>query len=495
MAVRLDRLFLLSALAVMAMVFPWLNTLATGPSTMVVSVLVAWAAAALLMLFWPKIQPGTVGAAWLLAALFSSLIGLSQFFGVEQYFQPWMSSSPNGEVFGNLRQRNQFASLINIGLLALLWWMQGDRIQSSRYSGTYQVASTVAAVLLMAGNAASASRTGLLQLGLIAVLAVYWGMWRRPHQRNVLIAALLGYGVAAFALPMLAGNSVGILSRFREIEPSCVGRTTLWRNVMALIAQRPWQGWGWGELDYAHFMTLVSGSRFCGLVDNAHNLPLHLAAELGVPVALLICGTVAWLTWRAKPWREIHPIRQMAWGVLVVIALHSMLEYPLWYGPFQMALGLSLGLLWWVRPDSILTPSASRIRWQQCLAAALLAVIAYAAWDYHRISQIYLAPAQRSDLHQTDTLEKIRGSWLFRDQVLFAEFTLTPLTRDNAAQLNAMAHEMLHFSPEAPVVEKLIESALILGRDDEAHFFMTRYRVAYPKAYEHWLGEGTSAVK
>jgi hypothetical protein len=29
-----------------------------------------------------------------------------------------------------------------------------------------------------------------------------------------------------------------------------------------------------------------------------------------------------------------------------VIVLHSLLEYPLWYGPFQMALGICLGLLW-----------------------------------------------------------------------------------------------------------------------------------------------------
>jgi len=174
-----------------------------------------------------------------------------------------------------------------------------------------------------------------------------------------------------------------------------------------------------------------------------------------------------------------------------------MLEYPLWYGQFQLAAILSL-LLLWRRPQTA-SQGGSVVRCPgylaHGLAAALLVAVAYAGWDYHRISQIYLPAEMRSSAYRENTLEKIRKSWLFRDQVLFAEFTLTPLTRDNAAQLNAMAHEMLHFSPEAPVVEKLIESALMLGRDDEAHFFMARYRVAYPKAYEHWLGEGTSAVK
>ena len=35
----------------------------------------------------------------------------------------------------------------------------------------------------------------------------------------------------------------------------------------------------------------------------------------------------------------------VAWSVLALILMHSLVEYPLWYGPFQMAFGLALGLL------------------------------------------------------------------------------------------------------------------------------------------------------
>ena len=118
--------------------------------------------------------------------------------------------------------------------------------------------------------------------------------------------------------------------------------------------------------------------------------------------------------------------------------------------------------------------------------------IAYAAWDYHRISQIYLDPAQRSDGYRTDTLAKIQGSWLFRNQVRFAELTTTPVTRENAMQINAMAHEVLHFSPEARVVEKLIDSAVLLDRQAEVRFFSARYRAAYPREYENWLNTGST---
>lgn len=432
---------------------------------------------------WQK----TVAFAWLLAALLSSVIGLCQFLGVEQYFYPWMSAAAQGEAFGNLRQRNQFASLCNMGLAAPLYWA----LQCQSSAGRRMSALLLTAALLALGNAVSSSRTGLLGLITLLGIASYWGWWRQLPARSVLAVVVLVYGLATLFLAQLPGHEGegrGIFSRFQNFGPGCDSRLILWRNMMHLVNLHLWGGWGWGELDYAHFITAYDDPRHCELLDNAHNLPLHLAVELGPPAALLICGAAAWLVWRARPWHETEPTRQMAWMVLAVILLHSMLEYPLWYGPFQMAFGLSLRLLWRGRQPSApdVSGTAGLGKGRRMLAVALLCITAYAAWDYHRISQIYLPPEQRSPAYRDNTLEKIRGSWLFREQVLFAEFTLTPLTRDNAGQLNAMAHELLHFSPEARVVEKLIESALLQGHEAEARFFMARYRAAYPQEYARW---------
>ena len=196
-----------------------------------------------------------------------------------------------------------------------------------------------------------------------------------------------------------------------------------------------------------------------------------MAVELGIPAALLICGGALWLAWRAKPWREKDAARQLAWGVLAVILLHSMLEYPLWYGPFQMAFGLCLWLLWRTRAGT-----AGLV----LVAIALMAAIAYAAWDYRRVSQIYLKPAKRAAAYRDDTLNKITNSWLFQNPVRFAELTTTPLTAENAPRLNALALHLLHFSPEQSVIEKLIESAVLMGKKTEAQFYIQRYRAAFP---------------
>jgi hypothetical protein len=72
---------------------------------------------------------------------------------------------------------------------------------------------------------------------------------------------------------------------------------------------------------------------------------------------------------------------------------------------------------------------------------------------------------------------------LFARQVQFAELTMARLTPDNAAYFNAMAHRLLRFSPEPRVVEKIIDSALLLGRADEAQLYLDRLEAAYPAAY------------
>ena len=421
-----------------------------------------------------------------------------QYFGAATDFSPWINQTRYGEAFANLRQRNQFATLTNISLSALIWLMVQNakpQPESKKSTGTTIFFGCVAASVLMVGNAVSSSRTGLFELVLLCVLFGLWVQWQYRGVRWVLVCAVLAYGLAAFALPYLAGldpASHGVFARLGQDE-ACGSRMVLWSNVLHLIAQKPLLGWGWGELDYAHFITLYNEPRFCDILDNAHNLPLHLAVELGVPVALLICGGFTWWVLRQKPWAERDLTRQMGWAVIAVILLHSMLEYPLWYGPFQMAFGLCILLLWRQKqPAEAKNSPNNALNWplahilQAQAALILIAFIGYAAWDYHRISQIYLEPESRSAAYRDDTLNKIRGSWLFADQVQFAELLTTPLTPANAEWTMRTAKQLLHYSPEPRVVEKLIESAVLLGEDDDALGYLARYKAAFPKEHVVW---------
>ncbi len=477
------------------LVLPWLSPYTAGPTPNVWPWLISALCAVIVWLLRHRLSVRLIAASWVLAAGISAAIGLLQYFGLAHVFGPWISQTETGEAFANLRQRNQFATLTSIGLIALLSLMalpEAGRMTAMRVPWW----ANAVAVLLALGNAASTSRTGLLQWALVLALTAWWAAAGRRQLLLFALRAVLAYALALLVLPWLLAlvtgvSSGGLLARLVE-APGCASRRVLWSNVLTLIAQKPWLGWGWGELDYAHFMTLYDGPRFCDILDNAHNLPLHLAVELGLPAAAAACVGAGWMVWRAKPWRESDPARQLAWSVLAVIMLHSMLEYPLWYGPFQIAVALCVGLLWTSAASDRacfwnIRQNKSVAQYLRALIATIMiAMVVLAGIDYRRVSQIYLPVAERSAAYRDDTLNKIRGAWLFRDQARFAELSLTALTPGNAAAMYAMARELLHYSPEPRVIEKLIESAVMLGRDDEAVQYLARYRAAFPQDHARW---------
>jgi hypothetical protein len=251
----------------------------------------------------------------------------------------------------------------------------------------------------------------------------------------------------------------------------CGARRVLWTNVLALITQHPWLGWGWGETDYAHFMTGYNSTRFCDLLDNAHDFPLHLALELGIPFAVAVIAVMVFWLLRRQPWLEQQPWRVMAWGWLLVLGMHSLLEYPLWYGPFQMTLGLAVGLLW-SEPSAEMKSSNPE---GPILVAALLFIgCLYAAWDFNRVGQIYRQAASRDAAYRDNPLGHAKQSWLFRNQAEFAELTTRDVTSENAAEVYPQALRLMHYSPEARVVQRVIDSAKHLGHEAQAEMLTER---------------------
>lgn len=432
----------------------------------------------------------TLALGWVTAGTVSAAIAWLQFSGQSAEFYPWVNLTSVGEAFGNLRQRNLFATLTSLAVLALIWLGATCKDQPGLRGGIL-----VAGLVLVVGNALSVSRTGFFQLVLILALCLTWGMHHHRALRPLLWAMLPFYAAAAIGLPALLGLDahVDLFTRLTEGAPACSSRVALWSNVLELIAQHPWSGWGWGRLDQAHYEHLYAGLRFCDILDNAHNLPLHLAVELGVPVALVLCGAAGWWCWRGRPWRDRDPLRQMAWGFVAILGLHSLLEYPLWYGPFQIALGLALGLLSQgkvasssepgdpARPAGILARHLKRL-----LPVSALGLLIAAAWDYGKVSQIYLAPEARGRWWQGDAFALAGEAWFFRAQGDFARLTLTPPLRDDAASVMASAQALIAYSPEPRVIERLIESATLAGQDELALWHLARYRAAFPAAHAQW---------
>ena len=142
------------------MALPWLWPFTSGPVAATLPYLAGVTVAAVLLLAWPARASGrdaplrAVAAGWLGAALVSGGIALLQYFDLEGPLFPWVNIAEPGQAFGNLRQPNQLASLLVIGLLSLRWWL--SRGLSNRLAAGM-------AALLLTGLAATASRVGLVE--------------------------------------------------------------------------------------------------------------------------------------------------------------------------------------------------------------------------------------------------------------------------------------------------------------------------------------------
>ena len=540
-------------LATLCLAYPWLNPFNLGPSVTVVSGLVAWWGAVGLGLCFCTLLSAREARwrvllwGWGLAAGVSALMGLFQYFDRAQLLGSWVNYAGLGQAFGNLRQRNQFATLCSMGLVLLWWGAQYARVGlatsapassglDGRSHGTaagtmrsaHDAAPPIAEVatawpsaaltmallagasLVCAASAASSSRTGFLQLLLLLGLAWCWRSSAPQRGRfyrglGIVCFMLCAYLLAALLLPIAAGVDSSVFDRMRESPQGCEGRMPLYRNVLYLISQKPLTGWGWGELDYAHFMTLyttpLAGVRFCAILDNAHNLPLQLAVELGLPLALLICALVLIVVLHHKPWAERVPQRQLAWGLLAMVGLHSLLEYPLWYGPFQVACVLCLWVLHaypaqqgsgaaGAQMPAVATtptlglPPALNLRW---LAVALLALLcAMVTWNYWRMSQLYLSAESRALAYRDDTFAKVQGSWFFGGHIDFAALSITPVNEQTAPYLLQLGEHLLHFSPETKVVEKILDAAIVLQQESKIAFYAPRFAAAFPEDYQRW---------
>jgi len=152
---------------------------------------------------------------------------------------------------------------------------------------------------------------------------------------------------------------------------------------------------------------------------------------------------------------------------------------------------LSVWLLWWVPRQAASAGGYKRFRPLAPYSYGLIAIFivaycSFVAWNYYLVSQLYLPADHRASAYREHTLQKVKSVWLYQDAVRFAELTTTPLTLENAAHLNALAKDMLHFSPEARVVEILLNSAELLGRSDEVVFYAARYAAAFAKEHAEW---------
>jgi len=389
---------LVAALALVAAGALWSTTVASLPASLGLSALGVLAGALLLAWTGANAARRADGAAvfgWfadglLLAGLVSALIAMLQVFAPEFGAAGLIARSHiAGRAIGNLRQPNLLCSLLQWALVAIVLRLERGRMPALPAWGA--AAAMVFAIEL------SGSRTGAVGLVLLAL----WGALDRRlgrSSRRMLLALPLLFALAFAAMALYgdwAHRTIGAATRLADAgnidNPNA--RLNIWANALKMIAREPWAGVGFGEFNLAWTLTAFP-DRPTAFFDHTHNLPLQLAVELGLPLGgsvLVLLGLALWRAWRRSRGAagDDGVAARASWMMVVVIAFHSLVEYPLWYAQFLLPAAFAWGYALGVPGPREPTPGA-RSRWAGIASAlALIAGGAYGLADYVRIAEIY----------------------------------------------------------------------------------------------------------
>lgn len=298
------------------------------------------------------------------AGLLSVAIGVVQVFAPQWADGQWIAiSALEGRAAGNLRQPNHLSSVLLWSIVGWLWlagsaptgWLAGRAGQRIGVPGVLLV--------LVFGLVLSASRTGMLGVLALAV----WGALDRQLSRRTrvllcvlpLLTALCWAGLTLWA--DASGHVFGGAARLRSEADISSSRFGIWADTLGLIAQRPWFGVGWGEFNLAWSLTPFPG-RPGAFFDHTHNLLLQWVVELGVPLALVVTALLTWALWRgwraggahgAGPDLPRALLARSAWMMVLLVAWHSLLEYPLWYAYFLLPAAFAWGLCLGTEPQAM----------------------------------------------------------------------------------------------------------------------------------------------
>jgi len=213
-------------------------------------------------------------------------------------------------------------------------------------------------------------------------------------------------------------------------------RFAIWSNTLALIAQHPWLGVGFGEFNFAWSLTPFP-HRPIAFFDHTHNLPLQFAVELGLPLAALVLALLLYALWRAfdacrRADARSAPMLRAAFMMVLMMAVHSQLEYPLWYAyfllPTAFAFGFCLGADNGGPGDRALAGKdaggVAAARSGPMLLVASMLVMAgggAALYDYAKVVVIFSPPDDAPPLEQR--IAEGRRSWFFAHHADYAAAT------------------------------------------------------------------------
>ena len=386
-----------------------------------------------------------------------------------------------GSGIGNLGQPNHLANYLWLALASAITLYGQGRIGKP--------ALTLFALLLLCAASLTGSRSIVFYAAGFTLLSI-WAAWRcqQPALKKIARAALLLLPLTlliqgAFAYFDVA-SSLGVSTSgerfFQQVSGTSV-RLQLWRTGLAIFADHPWLGAGIGQFPWESYVlvgTQSDGGYFSA--EHAHNLLIQLLAEFGIvaPLLVLLFGWRWWIGFIRQSWSPAH------WwitAVLLVEAVHSQLEYPLWYAFFLGIAALALG----AGSSAAVRPKISRLGQPVVALMLLLGSLALVTLgnDYGKLEKALNPLLDTEKSSRTETLAVL--SLIHRESLLSAYVELVyacslSVDREALRDKIVVTERAVRFSPAEPVAFKLAYLLALDGRFEDSQLALHRALATHP---------------
>lgn len=258
------------------------------------------------------------------------------------------SAIPTLQSYGMLAQNNNFADLIALAMISLLF------LSEKKHFRSYLLWIGLFLGLLLLSL--SGSRSSALYL--ISISLSSWLLHKQQqepaiaHSGRLLKFSLMllpAFVLIQLLLTKYLPQTLVHTPMMRALEimnehPHSL-RWQFWQTSLHLFQQAPLLGIGVGQMRWESYLLVINPTANPAHIffEHAHNLFFNLLAEMGIFAFIIVLGGL--LLW-TKGFFQKHAFKLEQWwiiAILSILGIHSMLEYPLWYSFFLGTFAFLIG--------------------------------------------------------------------------------------------------------------------------------------------------------
>lgn len=389
--------------------------------------------------------------------------------------------------YANFGQPNHLSTLLLMSILAGAYLFENRKIHS--------ITLIIFTLLNVFVVALTQSRTSWVVVPVIIALWLYKVRGHHYRLDAKHVAALAGsYLICIFALPFINKLIKTDLGMTNIVQTADViqrattehERLDLWSTAITLIGQKPWAGYGWYQTGAAHLQAI---DKFPMWFTSAHNIVLDLLIWNGVTIGGAIVAYALWWFWQLlKSANSLESTVSIL--MIVVVLIHALFEYPLFYSYFLLPVGLLLG----IANSDLKQKQITLPKLATPMAAIVMAIMLASVWIEYVNSFTLMANAKSIESYRLSEEKPIYDEQTYlpyndKHYIILSMLdaraqwiAVNPFTHVSESDIEKYGH-VVSFSPSKYDLYKYAQLLAYNGRPTEAEHYLHILEVIHGSKY------------